>query len=318
MKTITETNRQLINAVVAEGLNKLPAGVIEKDFLVTEVLRELAGISIAEMDIVFCGGTCLSKAHSLIERMSEDLDFKVRLSEEVSRSARSRQLRQLKHDLTKHFVDMGFHVPDDGVTARDENNYFSLALHFQSAFPRVVSLRSEIQVEFSARPMITPTQRLAISSMLEVSASLPSQAFEMACVSIEETLAEKVLSLLRRTAQMRVRNSSAGFDPRLVRHLFDVHAIMHAHPGIISMVPPALFSQLVVEDAAQFSRQHPEFVINPLVEMSGAMGAIKTDPMFRLHYDDFLKDLVYGEPVAFETALAAFEDAAVALGAVAS
>jgi hypothetical protein len=60
MKTITETNRQLINAVVAEGLNKLPAGVIEKDFLVTEVLRELAGISIAEMDIVFCGGTCLS------------------------------------------------------------------------------------------------------------------------------------------------------------------------------------------------------------------------------------------------------------------
>ena len=91
MKTITETNRQLINAIVAEGMNKLPAGVIEKDFLVTEVLQKLAGISIAEMDIVFCGGTCLSKAHSLIERMSEDLDFKVRLFEEVSRSARIRR-----------------------------------------------------------------------------------------------------------------------------------------------------------------------------------------------------------------------------------
>jgi predicted nucleotidyltransferase component of viral defense system len=318
MKTITETNRQLINAIVAEGMNKLPAGVIEKDFLVTEVLQKLAGISIAEMDIVFCGGTCLSKAHSLIERMSEDLDFKVRLFEEVSRSARIRQLSQLKHDLTKHFVDMGFHVPVDGVTARDGNNYFSLALHFQSAFPKVVSLRSEIQVEFSARPMITPTKRLAITSMLEVSASLPSQAFEMTCVSIEETLAEKVLSLLRRTAQMRVRNSSTGFDPRLVRHLFDVHAIMHAHPGIISMMPPALFRQLVVEDAEQFSHQHPEFVINPVAEMGGALGAIKTDPMFRLHYDDFLKDLVYGELVAFETALAAFEDAAIALGAVVS
>ena len=42
------------------------------------------------------------------------------------------------------------------------------------------------------------------------------------------------------------------------------------------------------------------------------------DPMFRLHYDDFLKDLVYEEPVVFETALAAFEDAAVALVAVTS
>ena len=318
MKTITETHRQLINAVVAEGLSNLPAGVLEKDLLVTEVLRELSSISIAEMDIVFCGGTCLSKAHSLIERMSEDLDFKIRLSEEVSRSARSRQLRQLKHDLTRHFVDMGFHVPADGVTARDQNNYFSLALHFQSAFPRVVSLRSEIQVEFSARPLITPTQRLPIASMLEVSASLPSQAFEMNCVSIEETLAEKVLSLLRRVALMRVRDSMDGFDPRLVRHLFDVHAIMRAHPGMMSMLSPVLFKRLVAEDAAQFSHQHPEFLDHPVAQMSGALVAIKTDPMFRMHYDDFLKELVYGEAVAFEAALAAFEAAAVGLGAVAS
>ena len=211
MKTITEPHRQLINAIVAEGLSKLPAGVLEKDWMVTEVLRALAGINISGMEIVFCGGTCLSKAHGLIERMSEDIDFKVGLPEALSRNGRSQQLRQLKQDLAKHFTGMGFDVPADGVTARDQNNYFSLALHFQSAFPRVVSLRSEIQVEFSARPMIRPTQRLAITSMLEVSASLPSQAFKMTCVSIEETLAEKVLSLLRRTAQMRVRDSSPSF-----------------------------------------------------------------------------------------------------------
>ena len=181
----------------------------------------------------------------------------------------------------------------------------------------MVSLRSEIQVEFSARPMFTPTQRLPIASMLEVSASLPSQAFEMTCVSIEETLAEKVLSLLRRTAHMRARQSIDGFDPRLVRHLYDVHAIMEKHPGIVLRMGPALFEQLVAEDAAQFSHQHPEFVAHPVAEMSGAMGLIKTDPMFGKHYDDFLKDLVYGESVQFEVALAAFEGAAVALRAVA-
>lgn len=318
MKTITEPHRQLINAIVAEGLSKLPAGVLEKDWMVTEVLRALAGINISGMEIVFCGGTCLSKAHGLIERMSEDIDFKVGLPEALSRNGRSQQLRQLKQDLAKHFTGMGFDVPADGVTARDQNNYFSLALHFQSAFPRVVSLRSEIQVEFSARPLITPTQRLPIASMLEVSASLPSQAFEMNCVSIEETLAEKVLSLLRRVALMRVRDSMDGFDPRLVRHLFDVHAIMRAHPGMMSMLSPVLFKRLVAEDAAQFSHQHPEFLDHPVAQMSGALVAIKTDPMFRMHYDDFLKELVYGEAVAFEAALAAFEAAAVGLGAVAS
>ena len=317
MKTITDTDRQLINAVVAEGMSRLPAGVLEKDLLVTEILQALAQMNIVGMEIVFCGGTCLSKALGLIDRMSEDIDFKVQLSEEVSRSARSQQLRQLKHDLAKHFVGMGFDVPADGVTARDENNYFSLALHYESAFPKVVSLRSEIQVEFSARPMFTPTQRLPIASMLEVSAGLPSQAFEMTCVSIEETLAEKVLSLLRRTAHMRARQSIDGFDPRLVRHLYDVHAIMEKHPGIVLRMGPALFEQLVAEDAAQFSHQHPEFVAHPVAEMSGAMGLIKTDPMFGKHYDDFLKDLVYGESVQFEVALAAFEGAAVALRAVA-
>ena len=107
------------------------------------------------------------------------------------------------------------------------------------------------------------------------------------------------------------------FDPRLVRHLYDVHAIMEAHPGIILRMGAALFEQLVAEDAAQFSHQHPEFVAHPVAEMSGAMGLIKTDPRFRKHYDDFLKDLVYGESVTFEAALTVFEGAADALGAVA-
>ena len=43
MKTITERERQLINAVVAEGLTSLPAGVLEKDLLITEAPRGLAG-----------------------------------------------------------------------------------------------------------------------------------------------------------------------------------------------------------------------------------------------------------------------------------
>ena len=165
--------------------------------------------------------------------------------------------------------------------------------------------------------MFTPTQRLPIASMLEVSASLPSQAFEMTCVSIEETLAEKVLSFLRRTAQMRARHSIDDFDPRLVRHLYDVHAIMETHPGIVLRMGAGLFEKLVAEDAAQFSHQHPEFVEHPVAEMSGAMGLIKTDPMFRKHYEDFLRDLVYGELVTFETALTVFEGAYVALRAVA-
>ena len=72
MKTITERELQLINAVVAEGLTSLPAGVLEKDLLITEALRGLAGADTL-FPLVFCGGTCLAKAHGLILGLSKGL-----------------------------------------------------------------------------------------------------------------------------------------------------------------------------------------------------------------------------------------------------
>lgn len=313
MKTITEDQRQLIHAVVAEGLSSLPAGVLEKDLLITEVLASLAELACLAFPVVFCGGTCLSKAHGLIQRMSEDLDFKVLVPQGLSRSASSRQLSHMKQTLAGHFSGGGFYVPAGGITARDENNYFSLMLHYQSAFSKVVSLRAEIQVEFTVRPVVLATQRLPIRSMLEVSAALPTQAFELTCVGIEETMAEKTLSLLRRTAEWLAERNRADFDPRLVRHLYDVHQIVRNHPKLPSALHPGLFATLVAADAAQFANQHPESARDPATEMARALELIKAEPLFRDHYGRFLSDLVFGETVAFDAALTAFDGVATRL-----
>jgi predicted nucleotidyltransferase component of viral defense system len=80
MRQISAAQRELILDAVGEGLTPLPAGVLEKDLLVTAVLRSLADFR-GPADIVFCGGTCLSKAHGLVRRMSEDVDFKIRMPE---------------------------------------------------------------------------------------------------------------------------------------------------------------------------------------------------------------------------------------------
>lgn len=52
--------------------------LIEKDYWVTWVLRNLADSAIAG-EVVFKGGTSLSKAFKLIERFSEDIDLAVLL-----------------------------------------------------------------------------------------------------------------------------------------------------------------------------------------------------------------------------------------------
>ena len=68
-------------AVLAEQVadrTGIPASHIEKDFWVTEVLRGAAAVATASnLEIVFKGGTSLSKAFGLIERFSEDVDLLV-------------------------------------------------------------------------------------------------------------------------------------------------------------------------------------------------------------------------------------------------
>lgn len=78
-------------AVAAEQLG-LPAGVVEKDYWVTQALRALQ----AEYpgDFIFKGGTSLSKAYGLIERFSEDIDILVRERDE-SESARYQRMKAM-------------------------------------------------------------------------------------------------------------------------------------------------------------------------------------------------------------------------------
>lgn len=94
---------------------KLPAYIIEKDFYVTCILQilylELAlkFTSICPAPFIFKGGTSLSKCHSLISRMSEDIDlsfsmdfhlgkrkFSVIQNEDVERCKRRLRLLMIK------------------------------------------------------------------------------------------------------------------------------------------------------------------------------------------------------------------------------
>ena len=50
---------------------------VEKDWYVTQVIKTVSEITYQDFQIIFTGGTALSKAHNLILRFSEDVDFRV-------------------------------------------------------------------------------------------------------------------------------------------------------------------------------------------------------------------------------------------------
>jgi len=312
MKTITAREHELIISVMGEGLTALAEAVIEKDLLITEVLRTVVAVDSDGIQLVFCGGTCLSKAHGLIERMSEDIDFKLVLPQGLSRSARSRLLSQFKKRLAAALMEAGFAVPADEIIARDENSYVSLNLHYESRFAPVASLRSEIKLELNARPPVLPTAPLPIASMLDVLIQAPRTDLHVECISVEETLAEKVLSFLRRTAEARAGRNRADYDDRLVRHLYDVRAIARGREEL--MLPHEHFAVMVTGDAVQYRNQYPEFEQDPVGQMRVVLDALHHEAdAFERDYLRFVDELVFGEPVTFAEARAVFIELAESL-----
>lgn len=70
-------NKQLFRNYIAQTEEKgnIPAIIVEKDYYVTLVLKYLYEFN---NEIVFIGGTALSKGFDIIKRFSEDIDISVR------------------------------------------------------------------------------------------------------------------------------------------------------------------------------------------------------------------------------------------------
>jgi hypothetical protein len=101
---------------------------VAKDFHVVRAIRALAALDAAPFALVFGGGTALARAHRLVRRMSEDVDFKIvpLPAAPVSRSGLHRQRSALRGRVTAALPAAGFTFdPKDPAQARsrDESSY---------------------------------------------------------------------------------------------------------------------------------------------------------------------------------------------------
>lgn len=129
MKQLTQARQVLITAVVAEAqFPGITAALLEKDEHLTDALEAIFGLRFEHATLVFCGGTSLSKGHSLVERMSEDADLKIVLSQQAAGWTRSRLRRYLGDEVRTRIdaalTELGFVQDITQRLARNENQYF--------------------------------------------------------------------------------------------------------------------------------------------------------------------------------------------------
>lgn len=312
MRVLANDRAELIEALVAEsGLGGITTSLLEKDEHLTDALRAIFALQFECVSLVFCGGTSLSKAYGLIERMSEDADLKVVLTDAgraLSRSALKRYLGdEVRGRVARARADMGLVEDAERARALNEYRYMHSQWTYGRRYPVSTGLRPNLQLELTMRAPALPPARVPLWALADRLAGIKGTPFEVLTISVAETLAEKVLSFLRRFAQHRSGQMLQAWDTALVRHIYDVHCIVTRDPEIVDVSAPA-FNELLAGDVAEFGRQQPDFAESPVAVLAKALTQVRADAQTHAEYELNLLPLVYGNfKPHFNEAFASFE-----------
>jgi predicted nucleotidyltransferase component of viral defense system len=312
MKRINDTQR----LQVLDVINELELGIsefaLEKDFMVTDALAAIANINNPDFDLVFCGGTCLSKAYGLLERVSEDVDIKAspKSSGTLTNSKVKSSMSKLKVDIELALNNAGFKSEFITQNAKDRNNFIEFDVEYSTHFAVSPGMRTNLKLEVSYSPLRAPKQNKAIGLLFDSLAGMNTGPnFTMPCVDLSEALAEKLITFPRRLG-LSMAKTDEKIDTALVRHLYDVYQITEKNPFILSMgldKLSVLVNQVIEKDAGDFANQHSAFVTDPLGEINKAMQHAKADQKTKDAYDEFIRVMVYDKNApSFEDAFTRF------------
>jgi predicted nucleotidyltransferase component of viral defense system len=311
VRVLTTERRELIDALVAEAdIGDISAGLLEKDEHLTAALQAVFELRFEHATLVFCGGTSLSKAHGLIERMSEDADIKVVLSAAAANWPTNQLRRYLGDEVRGQVVNaltaIGLVEDETARRSQNDNRYLHSQWTYQRTYDGIAALRPNLQLELTTCSLALPIETASLCTLADKLAGHAGITFSAPIVSISETLAEKVLSFLRRFALNRAGLMQQPWDTALVRHIYDVHCIVSQRPHAIHNAMSA-FSALTALDASAFGNQDSTFQDAPQATLVDALRRLSTDQQSRDEYQHVLLPLIYGESrFSYDEALSSF------------
>jgi predicted nucleotidyltransferase component of viral defense system len=290
IKELISITRQHIN---------LAEAVIEKDYYVTQVIHALSDVENEYFRLVFCGGTCLAKAHKIVNRMSEDVDFKIQVKKMDVIFSKSRFMKELKEFRSQITSKLTF---PDLITGkpivRNEGQYSRIELEYPSVFPVRSGLRPHILLEFTLSEIHLSVENLSITTLIEdvLKNTVIFAPYSTQCVSVEETAIEKWVGLTRRI--IAIERGYHPDDSTLVRHIYDLNSIHSADRMNASFF--TLAKAIINNDAKQFKNQHQEYYANPGAEIKQSLALLKNNPLWKDRYQEFIETMVYANDNALE------------------
>jgi predicted nucleotidyltransferase component of viral defense system len=290
-------DKQLIEDIAIEmGVHP---SFVEKDWFAVRLIELLAAFPAGVIKPVFSGGTCLSKAYGIIQRFSEDVDFRG-LSEGESRAER-REFREAVLQAIRDHAD--FEIAK--VVSQDESRYFKADLLYPQQFTAASGLRPHLLLEFKlGMRAMRPVQQRRIGSFISRYGSQPGDA-AVSCVDPLEIAADKFSALLWRVLN---RDRSAGNDdPAMIRHL---HDLAHLYEAYIQPEKEAF--RAAVAALYEVDMRRGDIPATTVAETARqVLTLLREDEVYQDEYGSFVDSMSYageGENIPYQDALRVFED----------
>lgn len=215
------TNRELFEQVVLRTAAYLDidAGIVEKDYYVTLMLKE---ISLNVPDLVFKGGTSLSKCHKVINRFSEDIDLTVEYESKPSEGKR----KELKKNIVAAIdsFELSLANPNEIKSRREYNKYI---VDYPSLFIQP-GLKNHLQIETMIKIKAYPNCEMEAASLIydyltaegfdDMINEYELAPFKLKVQSAERTFIDKVFALADYYLSDKVAEHS--------RHIYDLYKLL--------------------------------------------------------------------------------------------
>ena len=185
------------------GQTGFPLRLLEKDYYITVVLSRINELS---NDLVFKGGTCLSKIYYSYYRLSEDLDFTLKIPlDNITRTIRRKAIQPIKESIKSFARNFDMSIEGIEKAGHNRSTQYIFYLDYHSVvLDKKESIKLEIGLRFN--PILTTEKHRVSHKFLHPFTKEPLfDAGSVNCLSLKELVAEK----LRASA---VRDVIAGRD----------------------------------------------------------------------------------------------------------
>lgn len=271
----------------------IEASIIEKDYYVTLFLRRIVA---QQPNIIFKGGTSLSKCYKLINRFSEDIDLNI----DTETHPTEGQRKKLKEVIVSIIGEFGFTLtnPDQVRSRRDYNRY---VVDYPTIFPTSY-LKEHLIVETAVYIKAYPCKRMLASSLIHdylerngytgLIEQYGLQPFELNVQTAERTLVDKVFALGDYYLSGAVHEHS--------RHVYDIHKLLD-----VVTLDDAM--KRLVQDVREERKPHVNCrSAKNGIDMNALLQEIVSKAVYRQDYEDITAKILF-EEVPYETAAAALQ-----------